>query len=81
MPTYFFDTFDGVSVVSDPEGRQLPDLSSARREAIEDVKELICTAIFRGDKVWLGELQVRSQSNGDNDFVIRFSDVINGLRS
>jgi hypothetical protein len=35
MPRFFFDYENGVALVVDPEGTELPDLAEARREAID----------------------------------------------
>lgn len=80
MPRYFFDTCNGHSLSSDDEGRELPDIKAARREAIEDAKELIAEAIFRADNATLGEVRVRPSADDDWVVTVPFKEVIEGLR-
>jgi hypothetical protein len=47
MPRFFFHLYDDV-VSKDEEGRELPDLESARAGAIREAREIACEQIKEG---------------------------------
>lgn len=40
MPRFFFDLFDGIRTVPDPEGMELPDPLAARSHGLQVINEL-----------------------------------------
>lgn len=47
MPRYYLHVFnDEISV--DEEGRDLPDLEAAKREALEGARALVCEGVHKG---------------------------------
>ena len=48
MARYYFHLRDGGELVTDDEGVDLPDLSAAKREAIQAARELLADAIRAG---------------------------------
>ncbi len=62
MPRYYIGFSNGITVIDDPEGTELPDLTAARLEASEDVKHLSQDRISAG-RNWVGwVLQVADES-------------------
>jgi hypothetical protein len=49
MPKFFFNLQRGTTYKRDREGTVLPDLLSARREALRSAKFLMVRALFAGD--------------------------------
>ncbi len=50
MPRFFLHTHDGVGLIRDEEGSELPDLSSARAEALAAARQLWAASIIaQGD--------------------------------
>ena len=48
MPRYFFHVRDGSGLAEDEEGRELPNVESARAEAIKGVRSIISDEVKRG---------------------------------
>lgn len=51
MPAFHFNVYSKAGVIVDIEGIDLPDLASARAEAISDIRALMSEAILRGHDV------------------------------
>jgi hypothetical protein len=48
MPRYLFHADNGAGYVEDGEGRDLPDLAAARREALKSAGEIIAEELAQG---------------------------------
>ncbi|MEA3014829.1 MAG: hypothetical protein QOD42_3374 [Sphingomonadales bacterium] len=48
MPRYLFHADNGAGYVEDGEGRDLPDLATARREALKSAGEIIAEELALG---------------------------------
>jgi hypothetical protein len=59
MPRYHFDLHDGVGLVLDEEGRELPDLAAVRREAVKGIRSVVSAEVGRGSLDLTGRLVVR----------------------
>lgn len=53
MPLYLFHADNGAGYIEDGEGRDLPDLETARREALKSAGEIIA------DEMALGRTDIR----------------------
>ena len=47
MPRFYFHVFNDVIAI-DEEGLELPDLETAREQAMESARELVCEGIHKG---------------------------------
>jgi hypothetical protein len=47
MPLYYFNLHDSMDIIDD-EGRDLPDISAARAEAINAAHEIMCEQVRSG---------------------------------
>jgi hypothetical protein len=47
MPRFFFHLYDD-DVALDPEGRELPDETAAREEALQDARAIACAEVAEG---------------------------------
>ena len=65
MPRYHFDLHDGVGLVIDEEGRELPDLAAVRREAVKGIRSVVSAEIRRGSLDLTGRLVVRDGSGAE----------------
>jgi hypothetical protein len=45
MPLFYFHLRDGTKLIRDPEGVRLPDIASARAEAVQSARELMSQSI------------------------------------
>jgi hypothetical protein len=50
LPRYFFDTYDGHRLISDPEGIELKDVETAKAEAQKALPDLARDALPAGDQ-------------------------------
>ena len=48
MPRYFFHVHNGVGFVEDEGGRELPDLSRVREEAIKGIRSIMSDEVTKG---------------------------------
>ena len=75
MPHYFFDTFNGKTVVPDEEGRDYRSLEAAEVEAEDAARELAATVIIEHKLLDSGELRV-SDATGAVVSVVQFKDIV-----
>lgn len=59
MPHYFFDLVNGIGYVTDEEGRELPDLSAAREQAIREARSIMAEDVRSGQLDLTGRIMVR----------------------
>jgi hypothetical protein len=50
VPRYFFDTYDGNRLITDPEGIELPNLEQVKAEAQRALPDLARDALPDGDQ-------------------------------
>ena len=48
MPTFFFHICDGAGFCEDEDGRDLPDLAAAKKEAIRGLRDLVAGDVQAG---------------------------------
>ena len=58
MPRYFFHVASAPETIRDEEGSDLPDLDTARAEAIEDARSLMSDAILSGRDISQRQIQI-----------------------
>ncbi|WP_114952039.1 DUF6894 family protein [Sphingosinicella terrae] len=75
MPHFFFDLHNGLGLVSNEEGRELPDLETARREAIKGIRSIISAEVEKGELDLTGRLVVRD-GDGAETLVIPFHESL-----
>ena len=51
MPRYYFHARDGDRLLKDPEGRELPNVTLARAEAVLAAREILAGKIERGEVI------------------------------
>ncbi len=78
MPRYFLHLHNHLGFVCDEEGRELPDLAAARREAVLGIRSLLAEELRRGTIDLRGRLEVASEE-GEILAVIRFSEAVDVL--
>ena len=74
MTRYFFHLYNSV-IVRDEEGRDLPDIETARAEAIKAARELICEDTRKGQVTLSHRIEVEDEI-GLPCFTIRYRDVV-----
>ncbi|MGQ0560127.1 MAG: DUF6894 family protein [Sphingosinicella sp.] len=75
MAHYFFNIHNSIGAIADEEGRDLPDLASARAEALKGARSLIAAAVLEG---WLdldGRLEI-TDPEGKLLFVTHYTDAV-----
>ncbi len=76
MPHYYFMFSDGMSVIEDPEGTEMPDLDAARKEVDISVRELRQRRIS-GGRSWAGWVMQVTDESG----TVLFKRLISKARS
>lgn len=74
MPRYFFDLHNDVSA-RDEEGQELPDLATARAQAIGAARELMSEDIRQG-RLQLGHSIEIRDADGRQALTVRFTDAV-----
>lgn len=75
MPRYHFDVDNGGGFAKDEEGRELPDLETARAEALAGARSLIADDVTNGHLDLSGRLDVRN-GEGTLLFSLPFSEAV-----
>jgi hypothetical protein len=75
MPTYFFHVREGADLSQDGEGQELPDLESARTEAVNAIRELIGERVLHGGSINCRQIEI-ADKEGDVLAVVQSSEVI-----
>ncbi len=59
MPRFFFHVWDTNAFVPDPNGSDLPDLATAKREAVASARDILVDGRSRGEdrSRWILEVQ------------------------
>ena len=61
MPRYFFHVRNGIGDAEDEEGRELPSVEAARREAIKGARSIISDEVKQGLIDLRGEITVTDE--------------------
>jgi hypothetical protein len=48
MARYFFHVHNGIGLIDDEDGRELPDLGRAREEAIKGIRSIVSDEVLQG---------------------------------
>lgn len=75
MALYYFHLHNGVGLIRDEEGRDLPDIDSARDEAIRGARALLADDVLKGHLDLKGKLEVLGE-DGTHLFTLHFADAI-----
>ena len=75
MPRYHFDVQNGAGLVLDDEGRELPNLEVARKEAIKGIRSLISAEVEKGSLDLTGRLTVRDGA-ARTVILLRFDEAV-----
>ena len=51
MPTYFFNLWDGASLIEDTEGQKFVNAEAARQEAVMAAREMLAELVREGKEV------------------------------
>jgi hypothetical protein len=74
VPRYYFHVFNDETSLDD-EGRQLPDLESARAHAIEDARSLMADAL-KGGSITLSHHIAVENEQGQRLMNVTFGDAV-----
>lgn len=61
-PRFFFHVFNGVGVVPDEDGRDLPGLVEARKEAIKGIRSIMSDEALKGRIDLRGRIDITDAS-------------------
>lgn len=75
MPRYHFNIHNSVGFVPDEEGRELPDLDTAREEALKGARSLLAEEILQGTVDLKGRLEILDEA-GRLLFTIPFAEAV-----
>ena len=80
MPRYFFDLYNDITALDD-EGRELPDLESAKNNASKEAREMVEASVHDHGRV---DLRHRIELRNDAGAVVHtvhFEDAVNVVRA
>jgi len=75
MALYHFNIDNSLGYVGDHEGRELPDLETARREALKGIRSLIAEEVMNGCVDLDGRLEVTDEQ-GTILFAIGYAEAV-----
>jgi hypothetical protein len=77
VPLYHFHLHNRIGFVPDEEGRELPDLETARAEAVKAARALIADEVLHGHLELGSRLDVTDAADTIL-FTLRFGDAVDG---
>lgn len=75
MPRFYFHIVSGDTVIEDPDGSELPDLDTARAEALQSARHLLADKVRNGEIVDGQRFEIRN-GTGDLLATVAFRDAI-----
>ena len=75
MPMYYFNVMSASDAVLDFEGSDLPDIATARIEAIKDARELMSNAILEGRDISSRRIEICNEA-GDVLLDVAFTEAV-----
>lgn len=69
MSKYYFHVRDGAELNRDPEGQELPNLESARREALNTAREMISERLLHGGSLNHKQIEIADETGHVVDVV------------
>ena len=78
MPRFFFDIHQTHSVVADNEGSELPDLRTAKREALVSLRQLLADLLRGSGSIEVQQIEVTNAA-GQVLAVVRLEDAMRSV--
>ena len=75
VPLFYLHLLNGGGWVRDPEGRDLPDLDAAKKEALAGARDLMASEVKAGE-LRLDALVAIEDEHGDEVYRLRFADAV-----
>lgn len=75
MPLYFFHIHNSIGFVEDEEGRELPDLDTARAEGLKGVRSILAEDVSKGHLDLDGRLDIADEQ-GRLVLTISFAEAV-----
>ena len=75
MPRYFLHVCNGMGFVEDPEGTELPDLTTARQKAIDGLRDLMAGEMKAGQLNQASFVEIVDEAGGLLT-IVSFSDAV-----
>ena len=75
VPVYYFHVCDGAGFCEDPEGVNLPDDETARKEAVRGARALMVEELQRGELNLASFIEVEDE-RGNHLFTVTFEEVV-----
>jgi Domain of unknown function (DUF6894) len=75
MPLYHFNLLNGSGLIPDEEGRELPDLETARAEGIRGARSIIAEEVLDGHVDLSSRLEITDEA-GNILIAISFADTV-----
>jgi hypothetical protein len=76
MARYYCHIKQGEQLIQDPDGVELPDLDTARMEAIKGIRDVLAEGIKRGDDDAFDDVLVIANEAGQELLAIPFTDAL-----
>lgn len=75
MPVFYFNVIVGGQAIADLEGTELPNLETARMNAIDDARYLMSTAVLEGRDISQRTIDICDE-NGTVLLTLGFSEAV-----
>jgi hypothetical protein len=75
VPRFYFHIIDGETVITDPDGSELPDLATAHAEALQSARHLLADRIRAGEVLDGQKFEIRDDE-GTLLATVPFTDAI-----
>jgi uncharacterized protein DUF6894 len=79
MPRYHFHLYNSIGSVPDEDGRELPDLETARAEAVKGARAIIADEVLNGRLDLEARIEVKNEA-GAVLFTLTFAEAVDGSR-
>ena len=76
MPKFYMNLRNGSEYVRDTEGRELPDLTTARTEALSAARDLVISDLRQGRTLRLSDTIEIDNADREQLLVVEFRDAV-----
>jgi hypothetical protein len=76
MPHFYFHVHNSIGFIEDEEGRDLPDRSIARDEAIKGIRSILSEDVLGGVLDLGGRIDVVEEGSGDPALTVPFGEAV-----
>ena len=76
MPHYYFHVHNGLGVIEDEEGRDLPDRATAHKEALKSIRSILSEDVLAGCLDLQGRIDVVEDGGSKPALTVPFDEAV-----